>query len=99
MAGSLPVDARSLPEPRRSGDLRDEQSLRAAYATHADELYRFALRELRGEGSAQDVSLRAWWAADSYDARLGGVRTWLFTVARNVPRSTRWPRSPRRCAP
>lgn len=56
----------------------------AAYATHADELYRFALRELRDEGSVQDVVqevfLRAWRAADSYDARFSGVRTWLFTI-------------------
>ncbi|MGH3751855.1 MAG: sigma-70 family RNA polymerase sigma factor [Pseudonocardiaceae bacterium] len=75
----------SAPPPT---DLRDERSLRAAYATHSDELYRFALRELRDEGWAQDVVqevfLRAWRAADSYDAQLGGVRTWLFTIARNV---------------
>lgn len=32
----------------------------------------------------QEVFLRAWRAADSYDARLGGVRTWLFTIVRNV---------------
>jgi RNA polymerase sigma-70 factor (ECF subfamily) len=69
-------------------DLHDEQSLRVAYAAHADELYRFALRALRDDGWAQDVVqevfLRAWRAADSYDALLGGVRTWLFTILRNV---------------
>ncbi len=79
---------RCRPAPPLTTDLRDERSLRAAYATHADELYRFALRELRDEGWAQDVVqdvfLRAWRAADSYDAQLGGVRTWLFTIARNV---------------
>lgn len=32
----------------------------------------------------QEVFLRAWRAADSYDARLGGMRTWLFTIVRNV---------------
>lgn len=56
---------RSRPAAPPSTDLRDERSLRAAYATHADELYRFALRELRDEGWAQDVVqevfLRAWW--------------------------------------
>ncbi|MEI4272288.1 sigma-70 family RNA polymerase sigma factor [Klenkia sp. LSe6-5] len=61
---------------------------RAAYAAHGAELYRFALRQLGDDGAAQDVVqevfLRAWRAADSYDPQLAGLRTWLFAIARNV---------------
>ena len=46
------------------------------------------LRQLDDPGAAQDVVqdvfLRAWRAADSYDAALASVRTWLFSIARNV---------------
>lgn len=68
--------------------LNDEQGVRAAYAAHAGELYRFALRQLRDEGSAQDVVqevfLRAWRTSESYDSQLGSLRTWLFAIARNL---------------
>jgi RNA polymerase sigma-70 factor (ECF subfamily) len=61
---------------------------RAAYAAHGAEVYRFALRQLGDDGAAQDVVqevfLRAWRAADSYDPRLASLRTWLFAIARNV---------------
>ena len=61
---------------------------RAAYAAHGPELYRFALRQLGDGGAAQDVVqevfLRAWRAAGSYDPQLAGLRTWLFAIARNV---------------
>jgi RNA polymerase sigma-70 factor, ECF subfamily len=62
--------------------------VRAAYAAHGAELYRFALRQLGDGGAAQDVVqevfLRAWRAAGSYDPRLSSLRTWLFAIARNV---------------
>jgi RNA polymerase sigma-70 factor (ECF subfamily) len=62
--------------------------VRAAYAAHGAELYRFALRQLGDGGAAQDVVqevfLRAWRAADGYDPRLASLRTWLFAIARNV---------------
>ena len=61
---------------------------RAAYAAHGAELYRLALRQLGDDGAAQDVVqevfLRAWRAADSYDPQLASLRTWLFAIARNV---------------
>ncbi len=61
---------------------------RAAYAAHGAELYRLALRQLGDDGAAQDVVqevfLRAWRAADSYDPLLASLRTWLFAIARNV---------------
>lgn len=71
---------------RRTGG--GELDVRAAYAAHGAELYRFALRQLGDGGVAQDVVqevfLRAWRAADAYDPRLASLRTWLFAIARNV---------------
>ncbi len=32
----------------------------------------------------QETFLRAWRASDRYDPQLGSLRTWLFTIARNV---------------
>lgn len=65
-----------------------ETELRAAYDAHGSELYRFALRQLGDDGAAQDVVqevfLRAWKAADSFDPELAGLRVWLFAIARNV---------------
>jgi RNA polymerase sigma-70 factor (ECF subfamily) len=65
-----------------------ELDVRAAYAAHGAELYRFALRQLGDGGAAQDVVqevfLRAWRSADAYDPRLSSLRTWLFAIARNV---------------
>jgi RNA polymerase sigma-70 factor, ECF subfamily len=59
-----------------------------AYAAHGAELYRFALRQLGDGGAAQDVVqevfVRAWRAADSFDPRLASMRTWLFAIARNA---------------
>lgn len=60
----------------------------AAYSAHGPELYRFALRQLGDGGAAQDVVqevfLRAWRAAGSFDPQLASLRTWLFAIARNV---------------
>ncbi|WNV74396.1 sigma-70 family RNA polymerase sigma factor [Geodermatophilus sp. DSM 44513] len=65
-----------------------ELDVRAAYAAHGPELYRFALRQLGDGGAAQDVVqevfLRAWRSAGAYDPQLASLRTWLFAIARNV---------------
>jgi len=59
-----------------------------AYAAHGPELYRFALRHLGDRGAAQDVVqevfLRAWRSAGSFDPALASLRTWLFAIARNL---------------
>ncbi len=72
----------------RSGRLNDDRALRAAYAEHAGELFGFALRSLGDAGLAeeavQETFLRAWRAADRFDASLGSLRTWLFAICRNV---------------
>ena len=69
-------------------DLRDEGGVRTAYRAHGPELYRFALRQLGDEITAQDVVqevfLRAWRAADRFDPELASLRVWLFAIARNV---------------
>ena len=72
----------------RSLDLADERELRALYRTNGPELYRFALRQLGDATGAhdvvQEVFLRAWRSSASYDPSIASVRTWLFTIARNV---------------
>ncbi|WP_354528257.1 sigma-70 family RNA polymerase sigma factor [Nakamurella sp. UYEF19] len=82
---------------RRRGTLRraderprltEESDLRAAYDAHGSELYRFALRQLGDEGTAQDVVqdvfLRAWRSSASFDPEVASLRVWLFAIARNV---------------
>lgn len=68
--------------------LGSEAGLRAAYAAHGAELYRFALRQLGDEGAAQEVVqevfLRAWRNAATYDPSIAGLRGWLFAIARNA---------------
>ncbi|KQS71562.1 RNA polymerase subunit sigma-70 [Modestobacter sp. Leaf380] len=77
--------ARHAARPR---DPVESFDAREAYAAHGPELYRFALRQLGDGGAAQDVVqevfLRAWRAADSFDPQLASLRTWLFAIARNV---------------
>ena len=55
--------------------------MRAVYAAHGAELYRFAFRSLNDRGLAeeavQETFVRAWQAADRFDDSLGSLRTWL----------------------
>ena len=73
---------------RATTSLADDDGLRAAYAAHGRELYRFALRGLGDAGAAQDVVqetfLRAWRVADRYDENRASLRVWLFAIARNA---------------
>jgi RNA polymerase sigma-70 factor (ECF subfamily) len=70
------------------GALATDDAVRAVYAAHGGELYRFARRALGDAGLAeeavQEAFLRAWQAADRFDDRLGSLRTWLFAILRNV---------------
>lgn len=72
----------------RPPGLDDEAAIRAAYAAHGAELYRYALRSLGDPGVAQDAVqetfLRAWKSADRYDPELASLRVWLFAIIRNV---------------
>jgi RNA polymerase sigma-70 factor, ECF subfamily len=68
--------------------LGNETGVRAAYAAHGGELYRFALRALGDAGAAeeavQETFLRAWRAGERFDPSISSLRTWLFAIARNV---------------
>lgn len=65
-----------------------DAALRAAYAAHGHELYRFARRSLGDAGLAEDAVqetfVRAWRASGSYDPARSSQRTWLFAILRNV---------------
>lgn len=51
-------------------------------------VFGLALAVVRDRSTAEDVSqeafLRAWRGASGYDARRGGVATWLLTITRNL---------------
>jgi RNA polymerase sigma-70 factor (ECF subfamily) len=68
--------------------LREDDAVRAAYSAYGRELYAYARRALGDPGLAeeavQETFLRAWRAADRYDAALGSMRTWLFAIVRNI---------------
>src|SRR5690242_19366517 len=68
--------------------LASDDGVRAVYAAHGPELYRFAVRSLGDNGLAeeavQETFLRAWQAAERFDETLGSLRTWLFAIVRNV---------------
>lgn len=76
---------RGLRSRRRDGD---EEALRSAYDAHAGELFGFALRSLGDRGLAEEVTqetfVRAWRSRETFDERRGSVRTWLFSIARNL---------------
>ena len=68
--------------------LATDDGVRAVYAAHGPELYRFAMRSLGDRGLAeeavQETFVRAWRASDRFDDALGSLRTWLFAIVRNV---------------
>ncbi|MGH8977503.1 MAG: sigma-70 family RNA polymerase sigma factor, partial [Acidimicrobiia bacterium] len=68
--------------------LATEEGVRAVYAAHGAELFRFAYRSLNDRGLAeeavQETFVRAWQASDRFDDNLGSLRTWLFAIIRNV---------------
>jgi RNA polymerase sigma-70 factor (ECF subfamily) len=68
--------------------LATDDGVRAVYAAHGPELYRFAMRSLGDRGLAeeavQETFVRAWRAAGRFDDELGSLRTWLFAIVRNV---------------
>ncbi len=71
-----------------SAPLLGDDDIRAVYAAHGSELFRFAVRSLTDRGLAEDAVqetfVRAWQAGDRFDERLGSLRTWLFAIMRNV---------------
>lgn len=66
-----------------------DAALRVLYEQHAAPLLGYALRLSGGDrGRAEDIVqetlLRAWRHPQALDPERGPVRSWLFTVARNV---------------
>ncbi len=66
---------------------RDASAVADLYDRHARLLYALTLRILRDGGEAedvlQDVLLRVWEKADTYDPALGSPTAWLVRIARN----------------
>lgn len=64
------------------------EDLRVLYDLHGGEIFRFCLRLLDDRGLAeeavQETFLRAWRAKGSWNPGIATVRTWLFSIARNV---------------
>lgn len=80
---------RLRPGRSRSGGSKEEEAvLRAAYREHGGELFRLALRSLGDRGLAEEVVqetfVRAWRNRERFDAGRGSLRTWLFSIARNL---------------
>jgi RNA polymerase sigma-70 factor, ECF subfamily len=68
--------------------LDEDDGVRAAYRAYGAELFGFASRSLGDRGLAeeavQETFLRAWRAADRYDPSIAPLRTWLYSIMRNV---------------
>lgn len=68
--------------------LRDEAAATAFVRRFQSRVYGLALSITRDAGLAEDVSqevfVRAWRAAGSYDPRRASALTWLLTITRNA---------------
>jgi RNA polymerase sigma-70 factor (ECF subfamily) len=64
----------------------DRQAMQVLFARHNVRIYRFALRFVNDEGTAEDlvseVFLEVWRQAEKFEARCQ-VSTWLLAIARN----------------
>ena len=64
------------------------EAMRSLYRIYGGELFGFANRSLGDRGLAeeivQEVFLRAWRHAESYDPDRASVRTWLYQIARHA---------------
>jgi RNA polymerase sigma-70 factor, ECF subfamily len=71
--------------PSMASEVND---LRVLYDAHGSEIFRFCTRTLGdrslAEEATQECFLKAWRARDRWNQELGSVRTWLFSIARNV---------------
>lgn len=66
---------------------RDETAVAELYDRHSRVVYSVILRILRSPSDAEDtlqeVFVRVWTRAETYDARLGSPVGWLLRIARN----------------
>jgi RNA polymerase sigma-70 factor, ECF subfamily len=69
-------------------DLASDDGLRRAWLIYGSELRGYAARRLGSRSLAEDLVqetfLRAWRAADHFDATRGTTRAWLFAILRNA---------------
>jgi RNA polymerase sigma-70 factor (ECF subfamily) len=81
----VPADEEIL-HTLRNGD--PDHSLRMLQRAYGGGLYGFALKRLGDPGLAeeavQEVMVRVWRSAESFDERRGSFRNWLFQIATNV---------------
>ncbi len=67
---------------------RDEALVRSLYEEHGKALLAFAVRLTGDRAAAEDVVqetlVRAWRHASALASNEGSIRSWLFTVARNL---------------
>src|SRR5436305_14597832 len=81
----VPADEENL-HTLRTGD--SDQSMRALLRAYGGGLYGFAPKRLGDSGLAeevvQEVMLRVWRSADSFDDRRGSFRSWVYPIASHV---------------
>ena len=88
----LPDESRTLNAPEASDEILigriaggDRLAMHALYARHHVKVFRFVLRLVRNEASAQDliseVFLDVWRQADRFAGR-SAVSTWILAIAR-----------------
>src|SRR5438876_8515373 len=82
------VSFRGGPMDRMTYALDEEEGVRAAYRAYGAELFGFAVRSLGDHGMAeeavQETFFRAWRAAGRFDPSIAPLRTWLYSIMRNV---------------
>jgi RNA polymerase sigma-70 factor (ECF subfamily) len=75
----------------------DRQAMRVLYGRHSVKVFRFILRMVRNEATAEelvsDVFLDVWRLADRFEGR-SQVSTWLLAIARNKAISALRARAP-----
>ena len=73
---------------QKAFSIDEDDGVRAAYRAYGAELFGFAARSLGDHGMAeeavQETFLRAWRAADRFDPSIAPLRTWLYSIMRNV---------------
>lgn len=69
-------------------EVTTDRQVRALVEQHGGALFAYVVRQVDDRGRAEDivqeVFVRAWRRAETYDATRGELRGWLFGIARNL---------------